>query len=93
MPTVHLKKPYKILHHKLKQYSLHYSIPADNCVVIPVRFSGEDVACDVRWVDSDGAHHIKDQLLFTPQNLEPVNEMNNYALFELWQQYDKTDQK
>jgi len=87
MLTVQLKKPYKILYHKLKRYTLHYNIPADNCVIIPVKKFGEDVDCDVRWEDKEGVLHVKEHVFFSAQNIEPVNALNNFPLYEIWQHY------
>ena len=88
MKKIHLQKPYKILYNRLKRYSLHYEIPAENCVVIPLESFGDDFACDVRWEDNLGVLHLKTRLFFTGSNIEPVNEMKQFNLYELWQHYD-----
>jgi len=87
MPTVQLNKPYKISFHKLKRYTAHYGIPADKCVVIPKRYYDEDVACDVRWEDNNGELQVKELLFFASDNIEPVNALSHFHLYELWQHY------
>ena len=88
MLKIHLQKPYKILSHKVKRYTNHYQIPAENCVVIPVKSFGEDASCNVRWEDANGVLHLKEGLFFHIQNLEPVNAMSHFNLYELWQHYN-----
>ena len=87
MPAFRLKNPYKIIPHKTKRYALHYGIPSELCVIIPVRLLGDEVSCDVRWQDGNGELQLKEQLIFRIDNLEPVDAMRNYELFELWNHY------
>jgi hypothetical protein len=87
MRGVQLNKPYKISFHKIKRYSAHYGIPAEKCVVIPMRSYGEECVCDVRWEDANGELQVKERLFIAAENIEPLNEMNNFALHELWQHY------
>jgi hypothetical protein len=92
MSFIRLKQPYKIAQHKLKRYSLHYNIPADNCLVIPVKDYGDDVACDVRWEDDNGELQMKERLFFKAENIEPIDGIRNYLLHELWAHYyDRKD--
>ena len=88
MLKVQLQKPYKILSHKVKRYTNHYHIPAENCVIIPLKFYGEDASCNVRWEDENGVLHLKEGLFFQVQNLEPVNAMSHFKMYELWQHYN-----
>lgn len=83
--TIHLNKPYKIIQRKQKRYQEHYHIPADNCVVIPVKEFGEDLSCVVRWEDGEGKIHEESGLFFNNQNIEPLDTMKDYELADLWQ--------
>ena len=87
MNTIHLKQPYKLRENRLKRYETHYQIPAERCVIVPVRNFGEDIACDVRWKDNNGELQAKEGLLFKIENIEPINAMKNYQLHELWTSY------
>ena len=87
MLTIKLERPYKILLHKLKRYSEHYQIPAERCVIIPMKCLGDDALCNVRWEDPHGVLHLKEGLFFAIQNLESINAMTHFSLFELWQHY------
>ena len=81
--SIQLNKPYKIAQRKQKRYQEHYNIPADKCVVIPVKEFGDDVSCVVRWEDGEGKVHEQSQLFFNNQNIEPVDAMKDYPLAEL----------
>lgn len=85
--NIHLRKPYKILPHKTKRYAQHYQIPAETCLVIPLRDYGDEVACDVRWEDDNGELQMKEQVIFNTENLEPINKLINTELYELWEHY------
>ncbi|MBT1702824.1 hypothetical protein [Chryseosolibacter indicus] len=87
MAAIHLKQPYKILSHKIKRYTNHYSIPADACVIIPLKSYGDEVACEVRWEDDNGELQVKESLIFTSENLQPINKFINSSLYELWEHY------
>ena len=89
MQKIRLQKPYKIIYHRLKRYSLHYEIPAENCVIIPLQSFGKDFACDVRWEDNHGVLHHRKGLFFTGNNIEPVDAMKHFNLYELWHHYDE----
>jgi hypothetical protein len=84
--SIQLRKAYKIAQHKMKKYAAHYNIPSDKCLIIPMRSSGYDLSCDVRWEDSNGELQKK-ELLFSNQNIEPLNAFKDPALHELWQHY------
>jgi hypothetical protein len=85
--SVQLGKPYKISQHKLKRYADHYNIPSDNCVVVPVKSFGDDLSCEVRWEDANGELQLRNDLLFSQENIEPLNAFKDPALHELWQHY------
>ena len=85
--SIQLRKPYKIMRHKIKRYTLHYNIPAEQCVVVPLSSYGDDVACEVRWEDENGVLQLKERLLFNADNIEPLNEFQHFQLYELWKHY------
>jgi hypothetical protein len=85
--SIELGKPYKIIARKVKKYEQHYKIPADKCVVIPLKIYGDDLSCDVRWEDSNGELQQQQQLFFNHENIEPLDEMKDYSLQEIWQHY------
>lgn len=87
MRTIHLKQPYKILENRLKRYETHYQIPAERCVIIPVKNYGGEIACDVRWKDINGELQVKGGLFFNAENIEPIDAMKNYQMHELWSSY------
>lgn len=88
MPKIQLQKPYKISQHKLARYSSHYSIPAEKCLLIPVRSYEDEVACDVRWEDDNGVLHLRENLIFSAANIERIDALQNMPLYELWQHYE-----
>jgi hypothetical protein len=85
--SIQLRKPYKITIHKLKRYATHYSIPSANCVIIPLRSFGYDLSCEVRWQDANGELQLRNELLFSSENIEPLNALKDPALHEIWQHY------
>jgi hypothetical protein len=92
MTNIKLKNPYKIIGKKLKRYGGHYQIPADNCLVVPQKVYGEDISCDVWWKDENGDLQQRPQLLFHGENLEPLNSMEDFHLYELWENCYKSTQ-
>ena len=84
--NIQLKKPYKIIERKQKRYEDHYQIPSVKCVVVPLKDFGDDFSCDVHWADETGKFHVMNQLLFSGQNIEPLDSLKDYKLHELWQQ-------
>jgi hypothetical protein len=91
--SVHLKQPYKIIQRKQKRYEEHYHIPSEKCVVVPLKEYGEDVSCDVHWEDSNGVMQRKDQLLFSLNNIEPLDSIKEFQLHEIWMHYYNTGLK
>jgi hypothetical protein len=85
--SIHLKKPYKIIQHKHKRYSEHYKIPAENALVVPLKEFGAEVSCDVRWEDGNGELHVIHQILFTNDNIMPLNPLLEDKLHDLWLHY------
>jgi len=81
---IHLKNPYKIIPIKEKRYNEHYHIPASQCLIIPIKRMDEDVSCHVHWQDRDGVHTLFN-MMFTSENLEPVDSVGHAELFELWE--------
>jgi hypothetical protein len=87
MSIVRLKKAYKIHHQEIQKYSKHYNIPSESCLVVPMKDFGDDVSCDVRWEDTEGLLHIKEDLFFKKENLERINPMDHTQLQEIWVHY------
>lgn len=85
--SVHLRQPYTIVASKIRRYSEHYQIPADRCLIVPVKLYGEEISCDVRWEDDNGELHYVTGLLFRAENLEKLNQFVNVKLYELWEHF------
>ncbi|HYG04268.1 MAG TPA: hypothetical protein VD927_17595 [Chryseosolibacter sp.] len=85
--SIHLNKPYKIIRSRHKRYESHYGIPSAEVVVIPLRQLGADVSCDIRWEDANGQLHVIQQAMFSSDNLEPLNELLDVKLHEIWSHY------
>jgi hypothetical protein len=86
MKTV-LKMPYKIVPSKQKRYEGHYNIPAADALVVPLKELGSESSCDVRWEDSNGELHLINGIMFTNENLVPLNAMLDVKLYEIWSHY------
>jgi hypothetical protein len=87
MTNIKLGTAYKIIETRHKRYIEHYQIPAPECLVVPVKSYGSDLACQVRWEDEWGVLHLKENLLFNSENLKPINPLLDSRLFEIWQHY------
>jgi len=85
--SIQLNKPYKIVFHKQKRYTQHYSIPANQSLVVPLKTFGTDVSCDVRWENSNGELQVLNQILFSIDNIEPLNPLIDDKLQEIWEHY------
>jgi hypothetical protein len=85
--SIKLRTPYTISFHKLKRYAAHYSIPSNKCLIIPIKVFGNDLSCDVRWEDANGELHVRNQILFSNDNIEPLNAFKEPALHDLWRHY------
>jgi len=81
---ISLKKPYKIISNKEKQYQDHYQIPASKCLVVALKRRDEEMLCDVHWREDDGLHATYN-IMFNSENLEPVDTVGHPQLFELWE--------
>lgn len=86
MKTV-LKMPYKIVPSKHKRCERHYKIPAADALVVPQRELGAEWACDVRWEDGNGELHVINGIMFSNENLMPLNALIDVKLYELWTHY------
>lgn len=85
--TVKLLQPYKIAALRAKRYETHYNIPAERSLVVPRKTLGEEVACDIRWVDENGEGHLLENKVFVAANLIAINPMLEDKLFELWKKH------
>lgn len=85
--SIQLKKPYKIIFHKRKRYASHYNIPAESSLVVPIKLYGNDISCDVRWENANGELQLLSDILFSVDNIEPLNPMTDDKLHDLWQHY------
>lgn len=82
-----LNKPYTILPTRVKRYTAHYNIPATEVVIVPVKALGNESSCDVRWEDQNGELQVMQNLMFSNENLVPLNPLLNKKLYELWSHY------
>lgn len=87
MNNIHLHKAYKIVEKKHKKYSEHYSIPAGECLVVPLKDYGADVCCDVRWEDSNGELQLKQNVIFTKEYLMPIQPLLDQSRQEMWEHF------
>ncbi|HEY0654532.1 MAG TPA: hypothetical protein VGD65_15450 [Chryseosolibacter sp.] len=87
MTNIKIGTGYKIIETRYKRYFEHYHIPAQECLVVPLKSYGEDVSCEVRWEDEYGVLHSKSSLIFNNQNLKPLNPLLDSKLFEIWEHY------
>ena len=85
---VRLRKPYKIVAIKEKLYREHYHIPASECLIVPEKRLDDAVSCCVYWQDNEGRHTLYN-LMFTSENLEPVDSTGHESLFELWESLNR----
>ena len=87
MDTINLNRPYKILSRNYKRYARHYDIPAGECLIIPTRKFGDQIRCQVIWKDAHGELQRRDDLMFSSSNIEPIDEIRDYPVFLLWENY------
>jgi hypothetical protein len=85
---IRLKRPYKIISIKEKRYHEHYHIPASQCLIVPLKRLDEEVSCCVYWQDSEGLHSLYN-MMFTAENLEPIDESGREDLVEIWSTINK----
>ena len=80
---IQLNKPYKIVPSMLDVYEQHYKVPAALSLVIPTRILGEEVACDVRWKNTEEEQVIR-HAVFIIENLMPIEPFEDDELYTLW---------
>jgi hypothetical protein len=85
MERITLNQPYKIAQRKHKQYIAHYSIPAERCIVIPLKRFGDQLLCDIKWKDASEEIHIRQGLMMDIANLEAIDAMRDQDLYSLWE--------
>jgi len=85
--SIQLLKAYKIIPPKHKRYGNHYQIPAERTLVVPLRWIGDEVSCDVRWEDDNGELKILQNVIFIRDNLMECDGFTDIKLLELWQHY------
>jgi hypothetical protein len=85
--SIHLNKPYKIIHYKHKRYDAHYKIHSEESLVVPMRSYGDEVLCDVRWENERGELKVLHEAMFTSEYLLPISPLVDEKLFELWTHY------
>lgn len=85
--AIKLTKPYKVAEMRVKRYESHYQIPAQRCVVVPLKMLGDEVLCDVRWEDDNGHLHLLENKMFVSDNLVPLNPLIDAKLYEVWMHY------
>jgi hypothetical protein len=90
MEKTDFKNPFKIILSKHKRYGAHYDIPCAECLVVPLKKYGDQISCDVIWRNSAGEVEIKTSLMFDLANLDAVDALKDYKLFELWETYSST---
>lgn len=84
---VHLKKAYKIIKPRYKKYEAHYSIPSENCLVVPLREFDSEVSCAVHWEISEGELGVLMNIVFLKDNLTPLNRLQDPKLHELFEHH------
>ena len=85
--SIKLNRPYKIARERHKRYESHYNVPAGKALVVPVRKFDHEVSCDIRWEDEEGRLHVRQNKVFTSENLVPLNALLELDLYELWEHY------
>jgi hypothetical protein len=87
MDKITLNKPYKITQRRQKQYINHYQIPAETCIVIPLKKYDDQLLCDIQWKDSSKEMHTRKGLMIDVANLEALDAMLDHELFIVWEAY------
>ena len=85
--NIKLNKPYKIVRERHERYMSHYNIPSAKALVVPVKKFDHEVACDIRWEDEHGRLHVRENKVFSSENLTPLNALSEMDLYELWEHY------
>lgn len=86
MENVHLKTPYKIIPARVKRYTDFYGIPAENCIIIPIKAYGDQVNSEAIWKVDDTIER-REGLMFSADNLEAVTLKKDFRMFSVWEEY------
>jgi hypothetical protein len=90
---IQLNKPYKIIPLRQKRYEAHYRISAADALIVPIKFLGPEVSCDLRWENANGELEVIYNAMFVIENLIPINEMLDVKLLEIWDHYYSATKK
>ena len=82
--NIQVNKPYKIIPLQHRRYAEHYHIPSHEVIVVPQRNLGDEVMCDIRWLNEEGNAQVIHNAMFKNENLLPVNPVEDDSLFEIW---------
>ena len=85
--SVFLNKPYKIVDFKQERYDAHYNIRSSASLVVPTKYVGDELLCDVRWENENGELKVLHEKMFLKENLVRIDPEIDKALFELWDHY------
>lgn len=86
---IQLNKPYKIVDLRQKRYETHYNIPSSESLVVPTKYLGDEVLCDVRWESVSGERNVLHKKMFSTENLVPLNPLADEKLYYLWADFYK----
>lgn len=84
--NIHLNKPYKIIAFKQASYVAHYAIASES-LVVPTKYVGDEVLCDVRWENENGELKVLHEKMFVNENLVRLNPLMDEGLYEIWAHY------
>ena len=84
---IELNSPCKIVSRKLKQYTRHYGIPAEACLILPRKNYGDQLLCNVVWKNAAGVTELQEGLMFAASNLENVDAIRDFDLHTLWENH------
>jgi hypothetical protein len=85
--NITLNKPYKIIAYRQERYDVHYNIPSAESLIVPTKYVGDQVLCDVRWETGNGELKVLHQKMFITENLVRLNPLADEKLFEIWAHY------
>ena len=91
MEKINVNNPCKIIESKRKRYTSYYNIPAVEAVVLPKKFYGDQILCDVMWKDDAGEVKSKTDLMFDGANLQRLNPMKDFMLYTMWESTTKKE--
>lgn len=84
MNYIHIHKPYKIVQSKAKRYAAHYNIPAERCLILPLRELGDDVSCMVQWRNESNELEVKNGVMINHGAIEPIDPFKDDGLYDLF---------